>query len=73
MVDGRTSNGIMFKKVDEKVLKVQADRVNEAIKYLKSRSITETNYLIRAASVWGAEWIGLKKIEHRNKNDQGEM
>ena len=32
----------MFKKVDKKVLKVQTDRVNEAIKYLKSKSITET-------------------------------
>ena len=35
MLEGRTGNGIMFKKVDKKVLKVQADRVDEAITYLK--------------------------------------
>ena len=55
MVKGRTSDDIMFKKVDKKVLKVQTDRLNEAIKHLKSKSITETNNLIRAASVWVAE------------------
>ena len=27
----------MFKKVDKKTLKVQTDRVNEAIKYFKSK------------------------------------
>ena len=52
MVEGRTGNGIMFKKVNKKVLKVQINSViNEVIKYLKSNSITETNILIRAASV----------------------
>ena len=50
-VEGRTGDGIMFKKVDKKVLKVHTDRVDEAIKYLKSKSITERNNLIRAASV----------------------
>ena len=46
MVEGRTGNGIMFKKVDKKVLKVQTDKVNEAIKYLKSKSIAKANNLI---------------------------
>ena len=55
MVKGRTSDDIMFKKVGKKVLKVQTDRLNEAIKHLKSKSITETNNLIRAASVWVTE------------------
>ena len=50
-------------------MKVQTDRVNEAMKYLKSKSITETNNLIKAASVWVAERIGLKKAEHRKKNE----
>ena len=31
----------MFEKVDKKVLKVQTGGVNEEIKYLKSKSITE--------------------------------
>ena len=69
MVEGRTDDRIMFKKVDIKVLKVQTDRVSEAIKYLKSKSITETNNLISAASAWVTERIGLKKAEHRKKNE----
>ncbi|XP_068756065.1 uncharacterized protein [Montipora capricornis] len=67
--EGRTCDGIMFKKVDKKVLRVQTDRVNEGIKYLQSKSITETNNLIRATSVWVAEQLGLKKAEHRKKNE----
>ena len=61
MMEGRTGYGIMFKKVNKKVLKVQTDRINELINYLKNKSITETNDLIRAASVWVAGRIGLKK------------
>ena len=61
--------GIMLKKVDKKVLEVQTDRVNEAIRYLKSKSITEENNLIRAASVCMVERIELKKAEHRKKNE----
>ena len=33
------------------------DRLNDAIRYFKSKSITETNGLIKAASVWVAEQI----------------
>ena len=33
MLEGKTSDGIMFKKVDKKILKVQTDRINDAIKY----------------------------------------
>ena len=37
---------------------------------MKSKSITiKTNNLIRTASVWVAERIGLKKAEHRKKNE----
>ena len=69
MVEGRTGDGIMFKKVDKKVLKVQRDRVSEVTKYLNSKSITESNNLIRATSVWVVERIGLKKADHRKKNE----
>ena len=34
---------------------------------MESKSITETNNLIVAASVWVAEQLGLKKVEHRKK------
>ena len=50
-------------------MKAKVDRVNEAVKYLDSNSITETNSLIVPASVWVAEQIGLKKIEYRKKNE----
>ena len=65
MLEGKTSDGIMFKKVDKKTLKVQTDRVNEAVRYFKSKSITETSDLITAASVWVAEQIRLKKRDYR--------
>ena len=51
MMEKRTGVDIIFKKVNKKVLKVQTDIVNEAIKYLKSKGITETNNLVRAASM----------------------
>ena len=69
MLEGKTSDGIMFKKVDKKTLKVETDRVNDAIKYFKTKYITETNGLIKAASVWVAEQIGLKKRDYREKTN----
>ena len=69
MLEGKTSDGIMFNKVEKKILKVQTDNVNYAIKYFKSKSITETKDLIKAVSVWLAEQIGLKKRDYREKTD----
>ena len=69
ILEGKTSDRIMFKKIDKKTLKVQTDGVNEAIKYFKSKNITETIDLIKAASVWVAEQIGLKKKDYREKNE----
>ena len=68
MLEGKTSGGIMFKKVDKKT-KVQTDRVNDVIKYFKSKSITEMNDLIKAVSVWIAEQIDLKKRDCRKTNE----
>ena len=67
MVNGWTGDGIMFKKVNKKVSKVQTDRINEKIKYLKSKTIAKTSNLIRGANVWVTERIGLKNVEHRKK------
>ena len=67
MLKGKTSDRIMFKKVDKKTLKARTDRVNEAIRYFKSKNIIETNDLIKASSVWVAEQIGLKKRDYREK------
>ena len=60
---------IMFKKVDKNSFKVQTDRVNEAIKYLKSKSITETNNLIGAASVWVEKRIRKESIRRKLNQD----
>ena len=46
--------------IDKNTLNAQTDRVNDAIIYFKSKKLTETNDLIKAASVWVAEQIGLK-------------
>ena len=51
MLKGKTSYDIMLKKIDKTTLKVQTDTVNDAIKYFKSKNITETNGLIKASSV----------------------
>ena len=67
MLEGKTSDGIMFKKVDKKALKFQTDIVNDTINYFKRKNVTETNDLIKAPSVWGAEQIGLKKRYYRGK------
>ena len=50
-VGRKTSDGIMFQKVEKKTLKLKTDRVNEAIRYFKIENITETNDLIKSASV----------------------
>ena len=47
MLELKASDSILLNKVDKKTLKVQTDRVNDAIKYFKSKSITETNDLIK--------------------------
>ena len=60
LLEGKPSDDIMFKQIDKKTLKVQTDRVNDTIRYFKSKNITETNDLIKAASVSVEEQIGLK-------------
>ena len=69
IVEKQSCEGIIFKKVGRKILKAQVDRVIEAAKYLDSNSITKTNSLIVAASMWVVEQIGLKTIEYRKKNE----
>ena len=62
MLEGRTSDGILFKEVNKRSLRAQTDRVNSVMKFVKTKSITETNKLNNAASVWVADQMGLKKF-----------
>ncbi|XP_047488218.1 uncharacterized protein LOC125038695 [Penaeus chinensis] len=68
-VEKRTAEGISFKKVDKNKLKREINRVNQVIRHIETKNITETNELIRAATVWVAEQLGLKKPEFRAKKD----
>ena len=38
LLEGKPSDGIMFKQIDEKTLKVQTDRVNDTISILKAKT-----------------------------------
>ena len=68
-VEKKTAEGISFKKVDKNKLKIEENRVNQVIRHIETKNITETNELIRAATVWVAEQLGLKKTEFRAKKD----
>ena len=63
ILQGRTSDGILFKKVNKRSLRAQTERVNSVIKFVKTKNITETNKLINAASVLVPDQMGLKKFE----------
>ena len=68
-VEKKTAEGISFKKVDKNKLKKEMNRVNQVIRHIETKNITETNELVRAATVWVAEQLGLKKTEFRAKKD----
>ena len=68
-VEKKTAEGISFKKVDKNKLKKEMNRVNQVIRHIETKDITETNELIKAATVWVAEQLGLKKTEFRAKKD----
>ena len=45
--EGKTCEGIMFKKVDKNTLRSQTVKVNAAIAHIKTKNIAETNNLIK--------------------------
>ena len=63
ILQGRTNDGNLFKKVNKRSLRAQTERVNSVMKFVKTKNITETRKLINAASVWVADQMGLKKFE----------
>ena len=58
---GERCDGIAFKRVERKQLKIVTERANRVIKCIDTKDITETNNLIVATSVWIAKEFGLKK------------
>ena len=69
MAEGKTNDNIMFKKVDQKRLSEETLKVNGAIKHLVTADITQTNNLIKAASLWVAKQLGLKTVKKEKKQD----
>ncbi|XP_063595812.1 uncharacterized protein LOC134772704 [Penaeus indicus] len=69
MAQGVTNDNIMFKKVDQKRLSEETLKVNGAIKHLVTADITQTNNLIKAASLWVAKQLGLKTVKKEKKQD----
>ena len=67
---GSTDTGdVSFKKVDMNTLNRTTAKVNRVIELIETKNITRTNNLIKAAGVWVADQIGLKKYEGGKKND----
>ena len=60
---GRNTDGISFKKVDMTTLNRTTAKVNRVIELIETKNITQTNNLIKAAGVWVADQLGLKKYE----------
>ena len=69
LAGGRNADGISFKKVDMNTLNRTKASVKRVIELIETKNITQTNNLIKAAGVWVADQLGLKKSEGRKKKD----
>ena len=69
LAGGRNTDGISFKKVNMNTLNRTTAKVNRVIELIETKNITQTNNLIKAAGVWVADQLGLKKSEGRKKKD----
>ena len=69
MAGGRNTDGISFKKVDMNTLNGTTARVKRVIELIETNKVTQTNNLIKAADVWVADQLGLKKYEGGKKKD----
>ena len=63
----RNTDGISFKKVDMNTLNRTTAKVNRVIELIETKNITQTNNLFKAAGVWVADQLGLKKYEGRKE------
>ena len=69
LAGGRNTDGISFKKVDMSTLNRTTVKVNWVIGLVETKNITQTNNLIKAAGVWVANQLGLKKYEGGKKKN----
>ena len=69
ITSNRNADGISFKQLDMKILKQTTAKVNRVIELIETKNITQTNNLIKAAGVWVADQLILKKYKGRKKKD----
>ena len=60
ITSNRNADGISFKKIDMKILNQTIAKANRVIESIETRNITQTNNLIKAASVWVADQLRFK-------------
>ena len=51
-----------FKRADKWKVEIETRKVNEVLKYINTKNITETNTLLRAALMYVVEKLRLKKV-----------
>ena len=69
LASNRNNDGIYFRKFDMNSLNKTIAKVNKVIELIGTKNITQTNNLIKAAGVWVADQLGLKKSEGGKKKD----
>lgn len=69
MRSNESNDYISFKRVDQNQLNDITRRVNNVIMYIQTNTITQTNNLIKAASVFVARELGLKKGIKKKMNE----
>ena len=69
LAGGKNTDGISFKKFDMNTLNRTTVKVNRVIELIETKNITQTNNIIKAAGVWVADQLGLKKYKGGKKKD----
>ena len=59
-----------FKKVDKSRVDEETKRVNSVLKYIETKSISETNKLLKAVSICVAERLGIKNKRGSKRNNE---
>ena len=69
LAGNRNTDGISFNKADRNTLNRTTAKVSRVIELTETQNTTKTNNLIKAAGVWVADQLGLKKYEGGKKTD----